>query len=300
MALADWMISGMTFSISEAAYEGFRLTRRKPLAVLAWAGLITALYAGFMLVAGPWIVVMMEQALALEGVAQPTPEQVAPAAQASAMIMLYSIPLAILGGAVLSSALVRAVLTPEDSRFAYMRLGRDELRVLVVKLMMAVSLFLASMVSFTLVGVLVGLATAVPLLWLVAFVGALAAVGLMVWLSLRLSLAVPATLAEGRIGLQTSFRLTKGKVLPLLGMALLAVLMSLLVSLLLSMALTPLSLLIPAIETADPVERMKSIMAQGPIGLIVPSILNGLMITAQFSLIYAPFAAAYQRLSSPN
>ncbi len=289
----------MHFPAAECAYEGFRLTRRAPLAVLAWAGLIAVLYGLFLVGAGPWLVVMLEQAQVLEGVASPTPEQVAPAAQAWGMVMLYAVPLGLLGGAVLSSALVRSVLKPQERRHAYLRLGRDEVRVLAVKLVMAVALCLISMISFTVVGMLIGLAASVPALWLVAFVAALAAVALMVWISLRLSLAVPATLAEGRFGLATSLRLTKGRVWPLLGMGIIAVLMSLLVTILLSVALTPLSLLVVMPETADPVERLRASLQAGPVGFLVPAILNGLLMAAQFSLIYAPFAAAYQRLSNP-
>ena len=282
----------------DVAYEGFRVTRRKPLAVLTWAGLIAALYGVFLLIAGPWLVIMMEQAQMLEGVTQPTPEQVAPAAQASGVILLYSLPLIILGAAVLSPALVRSVLSPDDSKMAYLRLGKDEARVLGVKVMMAVTLSLVSLISFTLVGVLLGLAAAVPLLAVVAFVAMIAAVALMVWLAMRFSLAVPATLAEGRIALDTSMRMTKGQVIRLMGVTVMGVLFSLLVSLLLSMALSPLGLLTPVSETSDPVQRMGQILSQGPLGLVVTAVMNGVVITAQFSLIYAPFAAVYQRMKA--
>lgn len=282
----------------DVAYEGFRVTRRKPLAVLTWAGLIAALYGVFLLIAGPWLVIMMEQAQMLEGVTQPTPEQVAPAAQASGVILLYSLPLIILGAAVLSPALVRSVLSPDDSKMAYLRLGKDEARVLGVKVMMAVTLSLVSLISFTLVGVLLGLAAAVPLLAVVAFVAMIAAVALMVWLAMRFSLAVPATLAEGRIALDTSVQMTKGQVIRLMGVTVMGVLFSLLVSLLLSMALSPLGLLTPMGEATDPVQRMGQMLNQGPLGLVVTAVMNGVVITAQFSLIYAPFAAVYQRLKA--
>lgn len=282
----------------DVAYEGFRITRRKPLAVLTWAGVIAILYGLFQWAAGPWMLIMFEQAQALEGVTQPTPEQVAPAAQAWGVIMLYSLPLMIIGAAVLSPAVVRAVLTPEDSRMAYIRFGKDEGRVLGVKIMMAVTLSLVSMISFTLVGLLLGFAAAFPPLILLAFVAMVGAMVLMVWLALRFSLAVPATLAEGRIALDSSMRLTKGHSLRLVGVVAMAVLFSLLVSLLLSMTLAPLNLLMPIAETSDPVERVRALLAQGALGVGIAAIINGLVMTAQFSLIYAPFAAVYQRLKA--
>ena len=282
----------------DVAYEGFRITRRKPLAVLTWAAVIAVLYGLFHWAAGPWMLIMFEQAQALEGVTEPTPEQVAPAAQAWGVIMLYSIPLMIIGAAILSPALVRAVLTPQDSKMAYLRFGKDEVRVLGVKVMMAVTLCLVSMISFTLVGLLLGLSSAYPPLMLLAFIAMVAAMGLMVWLALRFSLAVPATLAEGRIALDTSMRLTKGHTLRLMGVVAMAVVYSLLVSLLLSMTLAPLNLLLPITETTDPVERVRALMAQGALGLGIAAIINGLVMTAQFSLIYAPFAAVYQRLKT--
>lgn len=288
----------MTFSIMDVAYEGFRVTRRKPLAVLSWAGVVAVLYGLFQWAAGPWMLIMFEQAQALEGVTQPTPEQVAPAAQAWGVIMLYSLPLMVLGAAMLSPAIVRAVLNPDDSRLAYIRFGKDEARVLAVKVVMLVTQCLLSMISFMVVGLLMGLAVAMPLLWLLAFVAMIAAVMLTVWLALRLSLAVPATLAEGRVALDSSWRLTKGQAPRLLGVVAMGVLFALLVSLLLSMALAPLNLLMPINETVDPVERVRALLAQGTVGIVIAAIINGAVMTAQFSLIYAPFAAVYQRLKS--
>lgn len=282
----------------DVAYEGFRVTRRKPLAVLGWAAVVAVLYGLFQWAAGPWMVIMFEQAQALEGVTQPTPEQVAPAAQAWGVIMLYSLPLVIIGAAMLSPAIVRSVLTPEDSRMAYIRLGKDEARVLAVKAMMLVTQSLISMISFMAVGLLMGLAVAVPVLWLVAFAAMVAAIFVTVWLALRFSLAVPATLAEGRIALDSSWRMTKGQAPRLLGVVAMGVLFSLLVSLLLSMTLSPLNLLMPLNETVDPVERARALIGHGALGVVVAAIINGAVMTAQFSLIYAPFAAAYQRLKA--
>lgn len=288
----------MTFSIMDVAYEGFRVTRRKPLAVLSWAVVVAALYALFQWAAGPWMLIMFEQAKALEGVTQPTPEQVAPAAQAWGVIMLYSLPLVVIGAALLAPAIVRSVLSPEDSRMAYMRFGKAEAQVLAVKVMMLVTQCLLSMISFMVVGLLLGLAVAMPVLWLVAFVAMVAAIFATVWLALRFSLAVPATLAEGRIALDSSWRMTKGQTSRLLGVVAMSVLFSLLVSLLLSMTLAPLNLLMPITETVDPVERARALLAQGAVGVIIAAIINGALMTAQFSLIYAPFAAVYQRLKA--
>ena len=48
---------GMRFSASEAAFEGFRLTRQHPVAVLAWAGVMFAAnilsYLALSVVVGP-------------------------------------------------------------------------------------------------------------------------------------------------------------------------------------------------------------------------------------------------------
>ena len=58
-----------------------------------------------------------------------------------------------------------------------------------------------------------------PVLWLIVVVFFLVAWAAFIWLLVRLSLAVPMTLAEKRIVLFDSFSLTKRHFWPLIGMA---------------------------------------------------------------------------------
>jgi len=122
-----------------------------------------------------------------------------------------------------------------------------------------------------------------------------AALGGLIWLAVRLSLLVPLTLAENRFSLFGSFALTKGRFWPLLGMAVLAVVMAIVVSLLGMIIGLPLrlSLMGPFAEVASSGDIWPLI--QQHIGLIIAwVIINALLSALQLAIMQAPFAAAYR------
>jgi len=131
---------------------------------------------------------------------------------------------------VLAIGAMRAVLDPAAGRAAYLRCGADELRVTGVMLLVAVGGYVGMLllvVGAVLIGVLVGDAAGGG--WAIGAVAAVLAVGLSLYVLVRLSLAVPLTLQRGAITLRPAWRLSKGRFWYLVGGYLLTALMTMVV-----------------------------------------------------------------------
>ena len=274
----------MTFSATDCAFEGFRLTRRAPVAVLSWAAAYAAFFGLLFLLVGSHFATIMSLISQLEGQAEPSIEDMQPLMQAYGVIVAWAVPLGLLFSAVVSTAIARSVIRPEDRKFGYMRAGKDELRVLGASLIVAMMMFGATFVGFMVISLVAALAVSAPALWLAVVLLSLALLAVVIWLSVRLSLVVPATFAEGRIAVKSAFAMTDKKVFwPLLGMAVIAWLMAMLVG--------GADRLI-GMEGAS-VPRLLS--ALGPM-LAVSLVVNAVMTAAQAVIMYAPFSAAYLQL----
>ena len=206
------------FSISEAALVGFRLTREQPRAIAVWAALnlIFSLVTVLVLVGvgGPALKAL--QATTEETAAQ---DPTATLALINQLLPAYGLMMAVwlVFGAVMAAAATRAVLRPQESALGYVRLGAEEVRVLLVMaavgLMQLFAYLGASLVMGLLLGVLVGAtggggAAAVTSMALAMVPVVLLA---LLWLWTRFSLAVPLTLAQGRVDILGSWALTRGR-----------------------------------------------------------------------------------------
>ncbi len=122
----------MTFPATDCAFEGFRLTRRAPLAVLSWAAAYAVFIGLMFLLVGPHFVTVLSviTEMQAQGQTEPSPEDVERLAQAYGVIIGWAMPLGLLFSAVISTAIARSVIRPEDRKFGYLRVGKDELRVL--------------------------------------------------------------------------------------------------------------------------------------------------------------------------
>lgn len=289
----------MTFSATEAAFEGFRVVRRHPLAIAFWALAYALFFAAFLgLFAGP-LATVMATTEALEGT-QPSPQEVQTLMQSWSGFMALGLPLSLVFGAVLNAAVVRSVLEPGEKAFGYLRLGADELRVLAVTLLLAIVIFAATILLFVVVGVAAGVASQANtgLGILVGVLLGLAAAAAVVWLAVRLSLAVPMTFHEKRISPFGSFQLTKGQTLPLFGMAIIAFIMSMLVSILGTIIALPITLAtggLNQLASLDGQSTAQILQAAGP-GLLAWGVVNAIFSALQLAVIYAPFSAAYRDL----
>ncbi|QUD89984.1 hypothetical protein [Phenylobacterium montanum] len=293
------------FSITEAALTGFRVVRERPSAVLGWAAvylvLLGASWVALTSVAGPAIAEVQSHGLPSD-----------PAAFRSFMqqIGLAEPPmlgLSLLSGAVFAAAMNRAVMTPDDKGLAYMKLGRDELAQLGLKLFL---LLLSLSVNILAVGLAQGLAAVGGMLGpggaaLAGLADTAASVGALIgliYLNLRLSLASAASFDQRRIDLRTSWRMTRGRVGEILSAYALAFALT---GLVLALGLVIVLLLTGALAALiDPTNSIKPNLST-PYGLLAPLPLTTLCLMALLfgltaPLLSTPGAFIYQRLAKAD
>lgn len=294
----------MAFSASDAAFEGFRLARRAPLAILAWTLVYVLMTVAVVALAGGSFAAFMETAGALENGGEPRPEDLAAIGMAYLGLMVVLFPVSLLFSAVLYAAVNRAVVRPAEKGFGYLRLGGDELRVLVVYLVLTIVFMLLAVLLFGVVGVIAGvLAATTSEGWavLAGVIGGLAALCLFIWIMVRLSLALPMTVAEKRIAIFDSWSVTRGRFWGLLGMAVLAFILTLVVSAILWTLFTIVLLImggsLAQLEGAalEGAELSELIGVLGPVA-VVGVVFLGLMSALELTILYAPFARAYRDL----
>ena len=295
----------MAFSGSDAAFEGFRLVRRKPMALVAWGLLYAALSLASLFAMAAAIGPLTEWGERMEALesGSPTQEQVLAAFQGLGEVMLslaWILPVSLAVSAMLMAAVARAVLNPRAGGFGYLRLGMDELRVFVVTLVLGILMFCAWIVIWIVLAILLGIAAAsgANWMWLVVVVAGLAGIAALIWLAVRLSLAVPITVAENRFAFFDSFALTRGKFWSLLGMAVIAFVMVLVISLLTWAVTLPLTMM-SGLESwtfganSDPDVVAAALDMTNP-WVIVSALVEAVVYALTVGVIYAPFAAAYR------
>ena len=290
----------MSFSATDAAFEGFRVVRRRPVVALAWGLTYLLLYlVMFGLGADKWAA-LMAAGEALEQSANPSMADFQALGPVYASAFALAAPAGLVIGAVLSAAVARAVLRPEETRWGYLRLGMDELRVLVVTLAVAVIVGLSSGVAMTVVGAAIGFgaASGQPLLILLGVLLIFAAFALVVWLAVKFSLAVPMTVDRRKIVILESFSATKGHFWALLGMAVIAVVMSLIVSILGMIIGAATDLATGGVQSLSRYADLGlgQILARAWPALLVSSVVNAFLSALQLAVLYAPFSAAWQAI----
>ena len=200
------------FSPTDAALSGFRYIGRRPLVVLAWAGV----FLGYELIFGALLTVFAGDKRAaiqnLVDVNRTDPEAALAMLPSLSFVFLLTTLAALALSSVMFTAAYRAFLKPEDSRFAYLRLGRDEVRMAVLIVATAAldagGLFLIAFVTGSLAGLGAALPIFVQLLYFpILVVGAICA---LTWPAIRLSLAMPMTLADHHIRMFESWKPTHG------------------------------------------------------------------------------------------
>lgn len=300
----------MTFSATDAAFEGFRLVRRNPMALVAW----TLVYLVFALAnvaamsqMGPALADLTALMEGMEGTSPTSMADLAPVMEAYGRLlasMVWLFPLSMMVTAVLTVAVARGVLEPKArATFGYLKLGMDEVRVLVVTVVLAILMAIIAFVAFF-AAVFISVAATTLIEgwgWAIGVVTTFAATALVVWLAVRWSLAVPITLAEKKFAFFDSFRVTKGRFWPLLGMAIIAGVMTLLVMLLSMIVTAPLGIMsgmsmAGAMSEGDPAAIFEAYNLTNP-WVIASSVVNAFIYALVLAVIYAPFSRAYVALS---
>jgi len=208
------------FSASDAALEGFRITRENPWAFARWVlvSFVVSLLGAVVTVSMP---AEVRDALATIN-SDETPSLTKLLDALLALLPLLTFGLAV--QCMMAAAVYRLILRHDDTRFGYLRLGIDELRLMALTIIL-VLLFIVFMVLITLGAALVMAMASVAGQSVAIFVGSVTEAfltGLLVFVAVRLSLAPVATFAEKRLTIFESWQLTRGQFWRLLGAYVLA------------------------------------------------------------------------------
>jgi hypothetical protein len=295
-----------TFNIEDAAFTGVGLLVRRPAAAIIWAVVWAILVA---IVAMPFAGTLAAYVtIAVRTQGRPATSDILPLApQLGAFFLLMGLA-SLVVGAVISCAVYRAVLEPENSDFAYLRLGDQEVRVMVVNFIRGLLLFgINFTLSITLALLLLLANSAGPATsGLVRVVGEAVILCILFWVQLRLSLAGPMTYWERRFRLFESWTLTRGLTWRLVAVGVILVIIGIVVYLgVVSLAIAgSLAMWNSAPRPADLQVLLSSSPAQW-IGALAPFIaLIGLMVLLAGALLtpigLAPWPHIYRALQDDH
>lgn len=220
------------FSPTEVAFEGFRLTRERPVTLAIWSGfyfVVSLAMAIFMILSvGPEFTAL-EQAAQSGG----DPQQSIDTLMKLLPFYALAFPVGICVMAIFACAVFRIVLGRPGGVAAHLALGADELRLMVVTMAVSLLLMVAMFGIAIIIGMIVGIATAVApaLAPLLGALGGLAAFGGMIWVAVRLSLCGPMSFAERRIVVFRAWSVSRGHFWQLFGAYVLAFVMGIVAAL---------------------------------------------------------------------
>lgn len=303
----------MAFSATDAAFEGFRLVRRNPIAIIVWSGLFFVLSLANLFASAQSMGAMVTMTETMEAMKTTPPvsiQDLAPIFEAYGQAMSHTVwmmPVSLAIGSIIYAAVARGVLTPQAKSFGYVRFGMDEVRVLVVSIVITVAAIIIYCLAFAGVFTLgaVALTSEQDWMWLLVILGLFAAIALMIWLAVRWSLAIPITVAEKRFAFFDSFAMTKGRFWPLFGMAIIAGLLSILIWLLSMIVAMPVSMMsgmsmMGAMgASADPAAILEAFDPTNP-WMIATAAISAIVYALLVGVLYAPFAAAYRDIVGSN
>ena len=261
-----------SFSASDAALEGFHLIRRRWRIVLGWAGfnllsliMLIVLSAMLSVIAGGG-----RQAMALAG-----------------LVIGLSV---LFAQAILAAAVFRVEMRPEEPAFMHLRLGRDELRLVLIWLITLTGGWVLWWLSM-----LAGHAVGAGGIWL-----ELAAMALAVYFGVRFALTPPIGFAERKVDFPGSWRLTRGRAAPMLGMlALSACLIGLVM-------VTVMAALAKAITASGGLDGLAGIfggaeaMKRHPGLFLLAFAIEIILTPVLWALAMAPLAAAYRAFAGTD
>jgi hypothetical protein len=292
-------------AITQAAFAGFGILRRKPWAPLVWSLLYAGILGGLVVFLGGAFIQAIGKLITLRGDGHPPPLDLLLGLLGS-IVGGYFLMIAVFWalGAVINMAVVRAVMEPEASAFAYLRFGRAELW-----------LMLANFILFILY-TMVSTAMAIP----VALVSALAMSmtrdiapfvslpfqfvtwGVTIWLGLRFCMVAPLIFADRKFRLFESWSFTRGRVAGLFQVGLVLVVVA--IGIYLVLTAMGLAVGVPMFTQLANSMTTQAFLSQTPqqvwrqlqpfIALYV--VLLWIGSTALFPLFFAPWPEVYRQL----
>ena len=287
------------FKPADAALEGFRITRENPRTFATWiaASLGVNILAAIIdanLPAG------IKQGLdSIGGADQLTPSQLLDTLIATAPILVLGLAIQ----SIMAAAVYRLIFRHDDTRFGYLRLGGDELRLMALTVIY-IFLIMGLVVAVTmLAGIVVAISSAAgpAVQTFVATAVGFIALGVIVYVLVRLSLAPVATFAERRLAVFESWSLTRGQFWPLLGAYALAVACIVAIGLLLMVVFTFAAgaiLVAQGGQFGDVWAMLKpkdnSLRSYLSVGVIVYLLIDSVFRALYNAVIAAPGAVAYE------
>jgi hypothetical protein len=224
------------FSVTDAAFHGFKVAWQRPRAVALWAALQAVFSPALAVAMVYYCVPLLMKARAIEEAGSAVPPTALTISAQAVPFLFATFAFLLISRAVIMAAINRAVFRPDEDRFGYLRLGADELRQLALLALTTAAIlaaFVASLlVSGDLAVIALGAAGAASAPPTAVAVGFSVATAVCVYLSVRLSLASPLTFVTGRVNLIGSWSLTRGRFWPILWTYALATMLILVVYLL--------------------------------------------------------------------
>lgn len=307
-----------TFSIGDAVGAGFDVIRRRPVSVLAWglAYFVLAVLpsAGLIALVGDDFVELFRQA-ANGSEAEPNVEELMRLNTTMTAYQPVAFLTALAARAVLTAAVFRAVLEPENRGFFYLRFGKDELWQALISLSLGVLFFIAAMIALFAGGALgaivwfAGSLAPAPWSGLIQGLGiaavVIAAVVGLVWVALRLSLAGPMSFADRTFRLFESWTLTRGQSGRLFGLAVLLFVVIVIIELVVA-AVGWIGVLGFGFSGGFDPERIEAFFAQPFdqwVAALLPAVavlavVGSLLTGAVYAIFTAPWAAVYRQLGA--
>jgi len=292
------------FSLTDAAFEGFRLTRERPRVVAAWAALyaVMSLVSAVLMVStiGPESATLRATA---QGVIPSDPAEAARQSRIVAPFLMIMLPLILVFWSVLTSAVYRAILQPEETGFGRLRFGADEIRMMgliVILFLLSVPTLFVFRMSISL-GAIVAATSGAAIGGLIPVAAFLAILAF--WI--RLSLAGPITYVNREIHVFRSWTLTKGHFWRLAAAYGLAIGLALVV-MLLALVIFAAAALAFALSSGIPlghVERifqpdMSSIAAYFTPAQIFNQVFSAVLLVAVFVVLLSPAAIIHRKLTT--
>lgn len=276
------------FSPSDAALEGFRLTREHPGVVLAWSavyfGGILLIGLTMMALLGPQFIGLAQKGQLLNGDPSVIGDILAQSWPAFVLVLAMTALLM----SILAAGVMRLVLRPTEPGFAHLRIGRDELRLTAANLL-CILLYAVSAI----VGVVV-MAGAAQSGTVGAVIAGAVALMFAAWIGVRLSLLLPTVFVTGRISLSLAWQKTHGHFWSLLGMIVMAVIFYVMLYILFSIASIALVEISGGQAAMQDITQLTALTA---ITAVVTLVMQFLLQVLQIVMIYAPFAVAYRDLA---